>query len=91
MTQIRAKLLAVTATMAVVGLLPEMVAAQDDCEALPAGRTRTDCFIGRARIQGLKSDIARDRARRKSSAAKLRATTGGTVRPSADPPKPNKR
>lgn len=50
--------------------------ANDDCEAMPPGPARTDCFILRARIHGLKSSTAATAASQKKGAAKLEGQTG---------------
>jgi len=57
-------------------IAPEAAMAQGDCEARPAGRARTDCFIGRARILNQQSKIARDKARLESNSARLQSVTG---------------
>jgi hypothetical protein len=59
-------------------VVPLAAVGQGDCEAMPAGRNRTDCFIGRARILNQRSNIARDKARLQSNRAHLQATTGAS-------------
>jgi len=58
---------------------PALVSAQGACEALPRGPARTDCFIARARIANQKANLAYDKARARSDAARLRAVTGAAV------------
>jgi hypothetical protein len=58
---------------------PPTISAQGACEAMPRGPARTDCFIGRARIANQKANLAYDKSRALSDAARLRATTGSTV------------
>jgi hypothetical protein len=48
---------------------PGLAAAQVDCEAMPAGPARTDCYIGLSRIYRQKSDIAAGIARQQSDGA----------------------
>jgi hypothetical protein len=55
---------------------PHAAIGQGDCEAIPAGRSRTDCFIGRARILNQRSTIAEDKARLEGHGARLQAATG---------------
>ena len=62
---------------------PQTAMGQGDCEAIPAGRGRTDCFIGRARILNQQSNIARDKARLEGNSARLQAATGRSARPAA--------
>jgi len=50
------------------------------CESM-SGSARTDCFIGRARISGQKSEIAGSAARVRNSQERLRAVTGGVYAP----------
>jgi hypothetical protein len=54
--------------------------AQVDCEAIPAGPARTDCYIGLSRIQRQESEIAAGVARQQSDAAKLRQVTGKSAK-----------
>jgi hypothetical protein len=58
---------------------PAAISAQGACEAMPRGPARTDCFIARARIANEKANLAYDKARALSDAARLRATTGGML------------
>jgi hypothetical protein len=62
---------------------PQAAWGQGDCEAMPAGRGRTDCFIGRARILDQQSNIAWDRARLEGNSARLQAATGTPAQPAA--------
>jgi len=67
---------ALLALLALTQVEPHVAVAQGACEALPLGRARTDCFIGRARIATQKSKLARDWARLGSSGAKLAQSVG---------------
>ena len=72
-------------TASVVGILlasfPSAVSAQVDCNAVPAGPSRTDCYLGLSQFYRGQSDLAAARARAQSDAAWDRAITG------TDPPK----
>src|SRR5262245_58397581 len=50
--------------------------AQGNCEAMPRGSARTDCFIARARIASEKAALANDKARVEGEVARLLAATG---------------
>src|SRR5215475_8273932 len=50
--------------------------AQGNCEAMPRGSVRTDCFIARARIASEKAALANDEARVEGEIARLQAATG---------------
>ena len=67
------------ASVAVVGLAQGGALAQN-CESM-SGPARTDCFIGRARILGLQSDVAAGKARLRDDEERLRAATGTNVQP----------
>ena len=54
--------------------------AQVNCDALPPGPARTDCFIGLARIYRQQSEIAAGVARQQSDAAIHRGVTGTRAR-----------
>jgi len=56
---------------------PGVVSAQD-CNAVPAGPARTDCYIGLSRIYQGQSDVAAGNARVQSDAARLRQVTGAS-------------
>jgi hypothetical protein len=53
-----------------------IASAQVNCEAIPAGPSRTDCYIGLSRINRDKSRIAAGVARQQSDAAIYRSVTG---------------
>jgi hypothetical protein len=55
--------------------------AQVNCETIPKGPARTDCYLGLSQFYRGQSDLAAARARVQSDAAWYRAITG------ADPPK----
>jgi len=57
------------------------VAAQLDCEAVPKGPARTDCYLALSQFYRAQSDLAAASARVQSDAAWYRAITG------TDPPK----
>jgi hypothetical protein len=67
-------------TASVVAILlasfPVAVSAQVDCNAVPAGPARTDCYIGLSRIYEGQSDVAAGKARVQSDAARLQQVTG---------------
>src|SRR4029453_3422131 len=54
----------------------QTAAAQGNCEAMPRGPPRTDCFIARARIASQKADLAYEKARVQEDIARLQAATG---------------
>jgi hypothetical protein len=62
---------------------PGIVRAQVDCDAIPAGPARTDCYIGLGRVYHGQSDVAAGNARVKSDAAGLQQATGTRSRPKA--------
>jgi len=59
------------------------VASAQNCDAIPAGPARTDCYIGLSRIYQGQSDVAAGNARVQSDAARLRQVTGTASRPKA--------
>jgi hypothetical protein len=73
-------------TASVVALLlagfPVVASAQVNCEAIPHGPVRTDCYLSLSQFYRGQSDLAAARARAQSDAAWYRAITG------TDPPKP---
>ena len=54
---------------------PTAVDAQN-CESIPAGPARTDCYIGQSRISQGRSDVSAGMARVQSDAARYRQVTG---------------
>jgi hypothetical protein len=68
------------ASVAVIGLATVGDALAQNCESM-WGPRRTDCFIGRARVLGLQSDIAAGTARLRADEARLGAATGTSVHP----------
>jgi hypothetical protein len=52
--------------------------AQVDCEGIPAGPERTDCYIGLSRLYQGQSDVAAGNARLQSGAARLQQVTGAS-------------
>jgi hypothetical protein len=63
---------------------PGAVSAQVDCDTMPPGPTRTDCYVGLSRLSRGQSDVAAGRARVQSDAARYRQITG-TARPKQKP------
>jgi hypothetical protein len=72
-------------TASVVAILlagfPGVASAQVNCEAIPHGPARTDCYLGLSQFYRGQSDLAAARARVQSDAARYRAIAG------TDPPK----
>ncbi len=62
---------------------PVVVSAQTDCNAVPAGPARTDCYIGQSRVYQGQSDVAAGNARVQSDAARLQQVTGTRSRSKA--------
>jgi hypothetical protein len=60
---------------------PGVMNAQVDCNAVPAGPARTDCYLGLSQFYRAQSDLAAAKARAQSDSAWYRAITG------TDPPK----
>jgi hypothetical protein len=54
---------------------PNLASAQN-CEAIPVGPERTDCYIGLSRIDRGQSSLAAGKARVKSDAARYWQATG---------------
>jgi hypothetical protein len=76
-----------TASLVTVLLVasPAVADAQTNCEGIPRGPARTDCYLGLSQFYRAQSDLAADRARAQSDAAWYRAITG------TDPSKPKPR
>ena len=55
---------------------PGVASAQVDCNAVPAGPARTDCYIGQSRISQGQSDVAAGKARVQTDAAQYQQVTG---------------
>jgi hypothetical protein len=72
-----------TASLVAVLLVasPAVADAQSNCEAIPRGPARTDCYLGLSQFYRAQSDLAAARALAQSDAAWYRAITG------IDPPK----
>ena len=60
---------------AIVGW-PGFATAQVNCEAIPPGPNRTDCYIGLSRINRQKSEIAAGVAQQETDRAVYRSVTG---------------
>jgi hypothetical protein len=67
-----------TASIIVILLagFPGVASAQVNCDAVPAGPARTDCYIGLGRVYQGQSDVAAGNARVQSDAARLQQVTG---------------
>jgi hypothetical protein len=65
----------------VVASFPGVASAQVNCDAIPHGPARTDCYLGLSQFYRGQSDLAAARARVQSDAAWYWAITG------IDPPK----
>jgi hypothetical protein len=50
--------------------------AQINCEAIPKGPERTDCYLGLSQLYRGQSDLAAAKARAQSDTARARAVTG---------------
>jgi hypothetical protein len=61
---------------AVAGSLGFATAQQVNCETIPAGPARTDCYIGLSRINRQKSDISAGVAQQQTDTAIYREVTG---------------
>jgi hypothetical protein len=72
-------------TESVVAILlasfPAVASAQVNCEAIPHGPERTDCYLGLSELYRAQSDLAAAKAQAQSDAAWYRAVTG------TEPPK----
>lgn len=72
-------------TTSVVAILlasfPGVASAQVNCDAIPRGPARTDCYLGLSQFYQAQSDLAAARALAQSDAAWYRAITG------TDPPR----
>ena len=55
---------------------PAIANAQPNCEAIPRGPERTDCYLALSQFYRAQSDLAADRALAQSDAAWYRAITG---------------
>jgi hypothetical protein len=61
---------------------PGVAGAQTNCDAIPKGSDRTDCYLALSRSYQAQSDLAAAKARAQADAAWYRAITG------EDPPRP---
>jgi hypothetical protein len=55
---------------------PGVATAQANCETIPAGPDRTDCYIALSRINRQKSELYATIARQQADTARLRQVTG---------------
>jgi hypothetical protein len=60
---------------------PEVASAQVNCDTIPRGPARTDCYLALGQLYRAQSDLAVAKARVQSDAAGYRAITG------TDPPR----
>jgi hypothetical protein len=58
---------------------PGVLSAQVNCNAVPYGPERTDCYLGLSQFYRAQSDLAAARARAQSDAAWYRAITGAAL------------
>jgi hypothetical protein len=67
-------------TASVVAILlasfPAAASAQPNCEAIPRGPERTDCYLALSQFYRAQSDLAATKARAQSDAAWYRTITG---------------
>jgi hypothetical protein len=67
-------------TASVVAILltafTSIASAQVNCEAIPKGPARTDCYLGASQFYRGQSDLAAAKARAQADAAWYRAVTG---------------
>ena len=68
-----------------LAVAPAAADAQPNCETMPRGPERTDCYLALSQFYRAQSNLAADRALAQSDAAWYRAITG------VDPPKPKQR
>jgi hypothetical protein len=73
---LRSTCLGCAALLLAVAGWPGVATAQVNCETVPAGPERTDCYIGLSRIYRQKSRIAAAVARQQTDAAIYRFVTG---------------
>ena len=66
----------VSVVAALLAILPGVASAQVDCNSVPAGPARTDCYIGQSRIYQGQSDVAAGKARVQTDAARYQQVTG---------------
>ena len=55
--------------------------AQVNCDTIPAGPARTDCYIGLSRISSQKSEIAASTAQRHTDSSTYQQVTGRRPKP----------
>ena len=80
----------VSVVAVLLATLPGAVSAQVDCNAIPAGPARTDCYIGQSRIYQGQSAVAAGKARVQTDAARYQQVTGTRSRSKASKHRRNK-
>jgi hypothetical protein len=80
----------VSVVAVLIAILPRIVSAQVDCNAVPAGPARTDCYIGQSRIYQGQSDVAAGKSRVQTDAARYQQVTGTRSRSKASKHRRNK-
>jgi len=73
-------LLGIAALVTTVAGTPGLGQTQVNCDAMPPGPARTDCYIGLARIYRQQSEIAAGVAQQQGDAAIYRRVTGTRAR-----------
>jgi hypothetical protein len=68
----------VTVLAILLANISSLANAQVDCEGIPAGPARTDCYIGLSRVYQGQSDVAAGKARVQSGAERLQQVTGAS-------------
>jgi len=68
---------------ALLANFPDAASTQENCQKVPAGPARTDCYIGLSRLYGGQSDVAAGKARVQSDAACYQQATGTRKRSKA--------
>jgi hypothetical protein len=68
----------IAVAIALAGFL-DAASAQVNCEAIPKGPERTDCYLGLSQLYRGQSDLAAAKARAQSDAARMRAITGADL------------
>jgi hypothetical protein len=70
----------IIATLLAVSSFAAVARAQVNCESIPKGPARTDCYLTSSELYRAQTDLATSKARVQSDAARLRQVTGTTKR-----------